>query len=135
MGRLSAISLPGSRAPKKESQPPEDLSFAPKIIRNCRKLGPPKVLPRNGIARLRKEDGRRRGDQTHRSKCDWERRIRLAEKGAKVTGGRKRPEGKEGGKQGQGSSLLGSTAATAHQLKGPIRIMNPYPVLSGAVKL
>ena len=38
-GRLSAISLPGCDAPKKESQPSEDLSFPPRIIRNCRETG------------------------------------------------------------------------------------------------
>lgn len=67
-------------------------------------------------ARLRERSGRRRGDQTRRSKYDWERRIRLAEKVPRSRAGRKRPEGKEEGRTGS-APLLGSTAAAAHKLR------------------
>lgn len=84
------IVLPGCDAPKKESQPPEDLPFPPedhqKLQGNWDRLRPP--------ARPRERSGWRRGDQTCRSKYDWERRIRLAEKVPRSQAGRKRLEGK-----------------------------------------
>ena len=85
-------------------------------------------------ARPRERSGRRRGDQTHRSKYDWERRISLAEKVPRSQAGRKKPEGKEEWRTGS-APLLGSKAATPQKLRDCPDLWTFHPVLSGAVKL